>query len=602
MAWMNRLLAAVLACLLGQVAPVHAQSADPAPARPDVEAAVARVQQARTQAYVRILAEYDTATVAAPSDPVIAVERCRFMSRFTDEDYDWVERAPDDLERCIAALHERWPKDPHVRLFDLDQLYGEDVIERGEPWLEDAKAWPPELRRELFSKLSGAYGSDDKIRGGDLAVQAAELGDPGSVAAAVERLAGAGEAARARALLRGAKPATTSWAAAQRIDAALQLPDPKAALEELRRYGSADFTVQPIPMAKACLRAGDIACARKALEGGARNNTDVMKQLRFDVAIASSNMPAAVDAIDIAGGKGIAVALERFAVVLGKAPAMLFTGKLMLIAFVFACVLVAIALFPALLLLPVHYRGLVRRVHGKPTPALFERIGLRHAWLGGAIILCLPLLVALAIAPRTMPMLLGGDGLPPADELMRLTLWASIAGLLLLIPVARKFGLPRLLGDREAWRQNWWRILVAWGVLIVIAVGLSRINSHADTSTMQTRMIQSLVDGGRTRFGAPWVLMLVALIVPVYEELVFRGLLLGGMSRHISFGWANAVQATLFAFVHNDSPRFLFYLALGLLSGWLVKRSRSLGPSIALHGANNALATAVRMAIGATTG
>ena len=52
----------------------------------------------------------------------------------------------------------------------------------------------------------------------------------------------------------------------------------------------------------------------------------------------------------------------------------------------------------------------------------------------------------------------------------------------------------------------------------------------------------------------------------------------------------NAWQALLFAVLHFDAQHFVFYLAIGLLAGWLVRRTRGLGASIALHAANNAVA------------
>ena len=48
--------------------------------------------------------------------------------------------------------------------------------------------------------------------------------------------------------------------------------------------------------------------------------------------------------------------------------------------------------------------------------------------------------------------------------------------------------------------------------------------------------------------------------------------------------------ASLFMLVHDDSVRFPFFLALGLLAGWLVKRYRSLLPAVLLHVANNIIA------------
>lgn len=590
----------VLVCLLcpsgiAAAEAIHTTAVPP----PTTEASVARVSAGQAKAYEQVLTEFDVALAAAPDDAALAVGRCRFIAWFADEDYEWVERASADLETCAEQLEARWPDDPHVRLFDLDQRWGQDAIEFGEPWLDDAKTWPTDLRRQLLTKLSQSYGTQDKTgRGGELAVQAARLGEPARVAAAVEWLVAAGESDRAHALLRDASPATDAWMAAQRVRAALELPDRSAALAELRRYAAADFEVAAAVVAKACLRAGDIACARESLEdAGEGSGSEELKQVRFDVAIAGSDMQAAANAVDFAGSEGFAPAIQRFAVVLGHAPGMLFTGTMPFAAIGFLFALSLIALVPGLALLPIHYRGLGRFVHGKPATPLFERIGLRQAWLAGAIVLCLPMLVAVAVAPGSLATLFDGEGMPDRDDLLRLTLWSSVAGLLLLAPIAWRLGLRRLVGDRAIWRNCWWRVLLAWLVLGIITIVIARFHGHADTSTMQTKMVESLVDGGIERFGAPLVLLLLAVLVPIYEELVFRGFLLGGMTKHISFGWANIIQAVLFALVHDDSPRFVFYLSLGLLSGWLVRKSRSLGPSIALHSANNALATLLRITV-----
>ena len=99
-----------------------------------------------------------------------------------------------------------------------------------------------------------------------------------------------------------------------------------------------------------------------------------------------------------------------------------------------------------------------------------------------------------------------------------------------------------------------------------------------------------LINGGTTWFGVMLSFATIAILAPIIEELMFRGLMLGGMARHVSFGWANLIQAVVFALVHDDSPRFVFYLTMGLLAGALVKKTRSLLPAIALHALNNTVA------------
>ncbi len=568
---------------------------------PTIEVGVARVDTGRNAAYRDVLTDFDASMQATPDAPAPAIEKCRFIARFTDTEYNFVPQAEVDLAACTRYINARWPKDTDVRLFRLDQLWGEDAISTGEAWLDESRAWPPEARRHLLTKLSEAYGGDDASgRGDDYAVQAARLGDTTHLADAIDRLVKTGHAGEAQALLRAAPAATLSWQASRRVTAALALPDRSSALKELRRYDGTDVEVDANAAAQAYLRAGDSVAARKRLSTETRTTPD-LRETRFKIAIANADMATAAGLIDAWSSKDFAIAIQRFAVVAGRAPAMLLTRSMGLAGLFLLLVLGVMALAPGLVLLPVHYRGLFRRSRGKPATPVFPRIGLRQAWLGAAVAICVPLMVGIVAIPDSVATLLGGKGLPPKADLLRLALWGSLAGLVLLVPVARRLGMRQVIGDRAVWANNWWRILVAWAVLIIVSMLIARINSHAgDTSTLQTKAVDALVAGGREQFGVGLTLLLVAVLVPVYEELVFRGLLLGGMTAHIGFGWANVIQAVLFATLHGDTPRFVFYLALGLLSGWLVKKSKSLGPGMALHGANNALATLVRIAAVAT--
>ena len=149
----------------------------------------------------------------------------------------------------------------------------------------------------------------------------------------------------------------------------------------------------------------------------------------------------------------------------------------------------------------------------------------------------------------------------------------------------------QLIGDRAALR-TWWIVLLMWGALLSIGVVLTwaQLLLGVGGEPAQTRMVAAMAEGGAELGGPLLSLLILAMVGPVFEELAFRGLLLGGLSRHISFGWANTIQALIFAAIHNDSPRFLYYFAMGCFGGWLVRRTGSLGPAIALHVLNNAVA------------
>lgn len=84
---------------------------------------------------------------------------------------------------------------------------------------------------------------------------------------------------------------------------------------------------------------------------------------------------------------------------------------------------------------------------------------------------------------------------------------------------------------------------------------------------------------------------------PLVEELLFRGMLLGGLLRHMGPGLATLVSALAFACVHIPDMHGALYALpdlalLGALCAWLRLRSGSIWPAIFAHALNNLLATA----------
>jgi uncharacterized protein len=85
-------------------------------------------------------------------------------------------------------------------------------------------------------------------------------------------------------------------------------------------------------------------------------------------------------------------------------------------------------------------------------------------------------------------------------------------------------------------------------------------------------------------------LVLLAVLAPLVEELVFRGLLYGWLAGRWgrNVGWI--VSSLAFAAAHAEPAHIILVLPLGLLFGWLRQRTDSLLPSLVAHIANNGLA------------
>lgn len=83
--------------------------------------------------------------------------------------------------------------------------------------------------------------------------------------------------------------------------------------------------------------------------------------------------------------------------------------------------------------------------------------------------------------------------------------------------------------------------------------------------------------------------MKVAVIAPVVEELIFRGLILQGLRRNYNAFVSVFMSALLFALFHLNPWQFPATFILGMLLGWIVLRTHSLLLSILGHSINNLL-------------
>jgi len=104
-----------------------------------------------------------------------------------------------------------------------------------------------------------------------------------------------------------------------------------------------------------------------------------------------------------------------------------------------------------------------------------------------------------------------------------------------------------------------------------------------------------LAKGTTFGFGGPGFNVLVA---PLYEELVFRGWILGRLARARTATVGLVVSSLLFGLLHLrlifwlDTPalvRTMIYagLVLSPVLGWITLRCRSVWPAVILHYANN---------------
>jgi hypothetical protein len=157
-----------------------------------------------------------------------------------------------------------------------------------------------------------------------------------------------------------------------------------------------------------------------------------------------------------------------------------------------------------------------------------------------------------------------------------------LIGLLAVIVAVAPLGKAAFpaLGLRPA---NWkYPVFGALGTLF-LSVAVSQIG-------IEPQGMKQVIDVVREPHELILSLLLLSVLAPVVEELVFRGLLYGWIAGRWGGTPALIVSSLAFAAAHWEPAHIILVLPLGFLFGWLRRRTDSLLPSLFSHIVNNGFA------------
>ncbi len=553
--------------------------------------------------YRRVIAAYMREEAVHRDDAALVIARCEFIERYADSDdeqFSWGETAQEDEQTCQKDLETRFHADAKVSLYVAEHRYGEDAISYARSLGPASDHWSPSERSQLHAVIARAYVATKQTKlAGEEALASVQL-DPSSnqLVTALHCLCDEGRCNEAKTLLDRAPVPAQGWLEGQRLRFALDNLRAEDALAELKRADAKKVSIDPWLSARVYQRvemnekaAGLLAKVKVKSE----YQSVEQFQLRVNVFAADDDGKAASVALhDWLGKTGMTVPLlMAYGTTLAHDPSELFSVSLAPITLTLLGVLAVLACLPGLIAFPAHYRGSVRtRLHRQSQP-LFESIGLRHMWLALSAFLLISTLVPLLGTENALHALSSQRPMSAKEELIAVVaqLAMLVIGVLCLMPIILRLSWREWLGDRGIKASlitvSVWTSLKA---LFLWAASHAAHSAGLMHSTPHDKSVAALATAATHIGGVGLAMLIVAVLVPIYEEFIFRGFILGGLTRHISFGWSNFWQALLFALLHFDFVHFIFYFLLGLATGWLVRRTRGLAASMALHAANNAVA------------
>ena len=147
------------------------------------------------------------------------------------------------------------------------------------------------------------------------------------------------------------------------------------------------------------------------------------------------------------------------------------------------------------------------------------------------------------------------------------------------------------IGLRPTYR-GWYRLAVAAGFLCLPLVGaVNLLIQQLLGAPIENPQLRSLAPEGFSWTSMIVMLLLVGVLVPIIEEIIFRGLILGWLRKHLHFAVAAPISAVFFSVVHGIPQLMPALAVMGLVLAVFAERSGSLWPAIVVHGVFNSLMT-----------
>lgn len=204
-----------------------------------------------------------------------------------------------------------------------------------------------------------------------------------------------------------------------------------------------------------------------------------------------------------------------------------------------------------------------------------------------------PLVVVLLVIAQSLGTIVVVYLLPDAPSSLKLLVIIGVALAALaavLLSAMRWLGVGWSTFKLQKPGSGWFTVLATGtGAYIAISLTLLVLASYLIPSFNSN---QSQDIGLQNPTGIQLLPGFIALVIftPLFEEIVFRGILFAGLRRKSSFMVAALFSALIFAFLHGQWNVALDTFALGLVLAWLVEKTNSVIPGMILHALKNFVA------------
>jgi len=179
--------------------------------------------------------------------------------------------------------------------------------------------------------------------------------------------------------------------------------------------------------------------------------------------------------------------------------------------------------------------------------------------------------------------LLGGElrGAPPGVFVMQLVIYGVLMALIGWVIRGRWADIGVHL---VSWQRN---LLVglcgAWMALIFVLATQFIASKLSGQSGPSSNPVFQLLRDESSGFGLVLMFVLVAIVGPIFEEILFRGVIYGSMKQVMPVALAIPLCGAVFSLAHGDVNALVPLLVLGSLLSFIFERTRSVVASSLTH-------------------
>lgn len=601
----------LLAVIIGIILPVFSmaqQSIFDVSSENSSEKFVEIVKNAQDSVYDSIILSYDRYLTKNRVDNSVFIEKCKFIENAFFDEEEYFNPKYFEFEECLDELILHFPDDPTSIIYYNYDKYTDSSVVAIEELLDDISLGiieeEPDNIWMAYEKLTYHYSDKEGFFGKTVALAYDAMSKNPELDLSVlmaNQYKDAGEEEKAVDVLLQNMDSTVSYGSFySKGELFFELKDYEnaykaynwslekeegwdlsaelgAVLVKLERYDEARSFL---------LEASDTEWGkRKALEELLKY--DLQYSSKDTSVVSYTNMRAEGFLSDPFGVYRIKLLYKKKVLWLG------FSDLLPIISFI--GLLLLVLLIPYLWILPIYSFGKWKDTYTNENIFL-DRWQIKHFWYFCSLFLFASIFTEIIIDYSEMLVTFNGeysDGLPPDGlQLAKFILLFDFIMIVGTLAILRFKDLKTFLGQKHSLGHQVLTGITAfivfrimYGIVEQIFQGMMGAPQAGLTASMLNTGIAGMIE----HYGLLLPFILIVVTGPILEEIQFRGIILGSVSKYIPFWAANTIQSILFVLVHEELSLFLFYFTFGIATGFLRKSTGGYIAPMVLHIINNGI-------------